>query len=72
MGKSFFPLGLTEIRWLLSDLWWLQVKNEGSPSLGALAVDMVSPPAESIVLPLSSGVLNGLSSTEVRGKAQTR
>lgn len=48
------------------------MKNEGSPSLGASAVDMVSPPAESIVLRLSSGVLNGLSSVEVRGKAQTR
>lgn len=55
-----------EIRSLLSDLQWLQVKNEGGPSLGALVFDMLSPPSESVVL--SSKLLNGLSSVYIRGK----
>lgn len=60
-----------EIGSLLSDLQWLQVKNEGSPSPGALVFDMLSPPSESVVLSLSSKLLNGLSSVYVRGKTHT-
>lgn len=49
----------------------MQVKNESSPSLDALAFEMLSPPSESVVPPLLSKVLNGLSSVCVRGKAHT-
>lgn len=59
-----------EIGSLLSDLQWLQVKNEGSPSPGALVFDMLSPPSESVVLSLLK-LLNGLSSVYVRGKTHT-
>ncbi len=47
----------------------MQVKNECRPSLAALAFQMLSPPSESVVPPLLSKVLNGLSRVCVRGKA---
>lgn len=47
------------------------MKNERSPSPGALAFEMLSPPSESVAPPLSCEVLNGLSSLYVRGKAHS-